>query len=574
MFNQSLRTGVFPDCWKLSNVCPVYKKGDKSDPSNYRPVSLLCSSEKSFERIIFKHLFNHLQGNHILTSLQSGFIPGDSTVNQLTFLYNTFCQALDAGKEIRVVFCDVSKAFDRVWHEGLLLKLEAAGISGSLLHWFRSYLSNRKQRVVLPGVQSEWRSVRAGVPQGSILGPLLFLLFINDIVEDINSNIRLFADDTSLFIVVDNPETAAEILNLDIKKIMMWAKKWLVSFNPVKTDALLISRKVNGPNHPVLFMDNQQISEVDCHKHLGIFFSNDCTWHKHIEYIKVKAWSRINVMRKLKFEIDRKSLQIIYFTFIRPILEYSSLVWDNCTQHEKLELDKIQNEAARIVTGATKLISIQALYDETKWETLEDRRRKSKLTLFYKMFHGLAPLYLTSLIPPSVHNMSAYNLRNSNDIQTIVCRTNQYYNSFLPSVIRDWNSLPMDTRNCGSINGFKSRLTENHTSVPKYYFTGSRRLQILHTRLRTKCSSLNFDLFVKHVTDSPSCRCGDIENTEHFFMYCRFYRDQRAELINTVSEVSPVTLNVLLHGNSMLPVHTNTLIFEAVQKFIQDTKRF
>ena len=313
LFNQSLRTGNFPACWKVSHVCPLHKSGDRSVPSNYRPVSLLCTPEKSFERAVFKHFYNHLHNNNILTSLHSGFIPGDSTVNQLTYLYNTFCQALDSGKEVRVVFCDVSKAFDRVWHEGLLLKLEAAGITGNLLTWFRSYLTDRRQRVVLPGVQSNWNNIRAGVPQGSILGPLLFLLFINDIVVDIGSNIRLFADDTSLYMAVDNPDTAAELLNLDINKIMTWAKKWLVTFNPVKTESLLITRKLNRPIHPPLFMENQQITEIDSHKHLGIYLSSDCTWHKHIDFVKEKAWKRINIMRKLKFEIDRKSLEIFFF---------------------------------------------------------------------------------------------------------------------------------------------------------------------------------------------------------------------------------------------------------------------
>ena len=139
---------------------------------------------------------------------------------------------------MRVVFCDISKSFDRVWHEGLLLKLEAAGIKGSNeLTWFRSYLSNRKQRVALPGSESQWNDIRAGGPQGSIIGPLLFLLFINDIVKDIGCNIRLFADDTCLFLVVENPDTAANLLNLDLDKIMAWAKKWLVLFNPVKTES-------------------------------------------------------------------------------------------------------------------------------------------------------------------------------------------------------------------------------------------------------------------------------------------------------------------------------------------------
>ena len=199
LFNYSLRTGSFPRHWKEANVSAAPKKGDLSLLSNYRPISLLNTAGKVFERLIFKHLFNHFRDNNILTSLQSGFIPGDSTVNQLTYLYNTFCCALDDGKEVRVVFCDISKAFDRVWHPGLLHKLKASGVSGTLLDWFENYLSERRQRVVLPGAISDWIHIKAGVSQGSILSPLFFLIFINDIVNDIGSNIRLFADDTSLY---------------------------------------------------------------------------------------------------------------------------------------------------------------------------------------------------------------------------------------------------------------------------------------------------------------------------------------------------------------------------------------
>ena len=170
----------------------------------------------------------------MLSTLQSGFIPGDSTVNQLTFLYHIFCEALDAGKEVRAVFCDISKAFDRVWHAGLIHKLEAAGATGEVLIWFKNYLSDRRQRVVLPGVSSDWTYIRAGVPQGSILGPLLFLVYINDIVFDTGSHIRLLADDTSLFIIVDDPTTAAGCLNSDLEKISRWATTWLVTFNPTK----------------------------------------------------------------------------------------------------------------------------------------------------------------------------------------------------------------------------------------------------------------------------------------------------------------------------------------------------
>ena len=370
LFIFSLSTGKVPSLWTQANVTPVFKKNDPSDVPNYRPISLLNTIGKVLVKIIHKYIYNFLKEHQVINTLQSGFIPGDSTVNQLVDIYNNFCQALDDGKEVRAIFCDISKAFDRVWHKGLLFKLHSVGISGSLLQWFADYLYNRKQRVVIPGVTSNWSSVEAGVPQGSILGPLLFLLYINDIVESINSSIRLFADDTTLYIIVDNPLHAANQLNSDLSRIHQWATNWLVTFNPSKSKSIIFSRKRNKPNYPNVVMDQQPIQEVNSHKHLVLILSSDCTWHDHLEYIKSKAWTRINVMRKLKFKLDRRSLQIIYFTFIRPILEYADVVWKNCTQYEINDLEKIQNEAARIVTGATKLVSINSLIQETGWETL------------------------------------------------------------------------------------------------------------------------------------------------------------------------------------------------------------
>ncbi|MCG7868583.1 MAG: endonuclease/exonuclease/phosphatase family protein [Candidatus Thiodiazotropha taylori] len=574
LFNQSLQTGFLPSFYKEANVCPVPKKGDLSVVSNHRPISLLNAEAKVFERLVFKYLFNHLRDNNLLSSLQSGFIPGDSTVNQLTFLYNTFCQALDSGKEVRAVFCDISKAFDRVWHIGLLHKLRAAGVTGEILNWFKNYLSNRKQRVVLPGAVSDWLFIRAGVPQGSILGPLLFLLYINDIVTDIGSNIRLFADDTSLYIVVDDPTNAANCLNTDLDKISRWAATWLVSFNPTKTESLLISRKLNRPHHPALSMQNHQIIEVDHHKHLGIYLSNDCTWHHHINYIKEKAWFRVNIMRRLKFKLDRKSLEVIYTAFIRPLLEYSDVIWDNCTEYEKNDLDKIQNEAARIATGATKLVSLNALSKEICWESLEQRRKNHRLTLFYKMFYNLTPLYLSSLVPQSVSNLSRYNLRNSNDLQTVDARTSQYYHSFLPSTTRDWNSLSTETKQSDSVNSFKHSLNKDKPSVPSYFYTGSRIGQILHSRIRTNCSSLNLDLFLKNITESPLCRCGSIENAQHFFFHCRYYEVQRRELMTALSPYLNPSLKLLLNGDSNLSPEINNTIFLKVHKYIIDTHRF
>lgn len=576
LFNASLRSSKVPDSFKLAHVTPVPKGEDINAVSNYRPISLLSNLDKAFERLVFKHLYNHFLDNSILTSFQSGFTPRDSTVNQLTYLYNIFCQALDLGKEVRAIFCDISKAFDRVWHAGLIHKLQSAGISGALLAWFTDYLSNRKQRVVLPGIQSSWNYIHAGVPQGSILGPLLFLLYINDIVIDIGSSIRLFADDTSLYVVVENPDSAAQLLNSDIDKITLWAESWLVKFNPSKTESLLISRKINRVAHPPVFMLNQQIQEVEAHKHLGLFFANDCSWHQHISYIKEKAWTRINIMRKLKFTLDRKSLETIYISFIRPLLEYADTVWDNCSQQDKQDLEKIQLEAARISTGTTKLVSNQKLYEETGWDTLETRRKNHKLVLFYKMYNRSTPAYLSDLVPPLVNNSSRYNLRNANDTETVYSRTNLYYNSFLPSVIREWNNLPDEIRNIDTVQNFKKHINQPRQTVPKFYYSGNRRMQVLHTRLRTGCSSLNYDLFLKNITDNPLCRCNsaEMENVHHFFFKCRLYLEQRNLLFQTVHQFCDVSLKVLLYGDQSLNFETNCIIFEAVHRYIERSKRF
>ena len=377
LFNTSLQSNIFPSQWKIANVVPVFKKNDPQKVNNYRPISLLCIISKVFEKCIYKYLHNFILDNNLLSSHQSGFRKGDSTINQLLFLYNEFSHALDEGKEVRTVFFDISKAFDRVWHKGLLFKIESLGIKGNLLLWVKSYLSGRKQRVVINGKQSTVLELKAGVPQGSILGPLFFLIFINDIVNDIGCRIKLFADDTSLYIIIEHPDAAAQILNEDLEKVRNWSKTWLVSFNPQKTETLLISRKTNQTYHPPLYFDGIPIQEVTNHKHLGLIFNNTCHWGQHIDYIIDKAYKKLNILRSLKFDLDRLTLQIMYFSFIRPVLEYGDIIFDNCPSYFSEKLEKINIEAARIVTGATKLVSINTLYNECGWETLEKKKRET-----------------------------------------------------------------------------------------------------------------------------------------------------------------------------------------------------
>ena len=166
---------------------------------------------------------------------------------------------------------------------------------------------------------SDFKEVKAGFPQGSILGPLLFLVFINDIVNDMGSSVKLFADDTSLYLIVEDPVMAANLMDTDLDKIHHWANKWLVKFNPHKTEELIISRKTVTVHHPSVSKNNVEVKRVEFHKHLGLIFNHDCTWHEHITEITSKAWKRINILQALKFQLDRKSLQIMFLSFVRPI---------------------------------------------------------------------------------------------------------------------------------------------------------------------------------------------------------------------------------------------------------------
>ena len=572
IFNKSLELCIFPAEWKLANIIPIHKKGDKSDTSNYRPISLISCLGKVLEKCIFKYLYNYLVDYNKITSVQSGFRPKDSAVFQLIDLYDTFCRALDDGKEVRVVFCDISKAFDRVWHRGLLFKLRRMGITGPLLQWFQSYLENRYQRVAIEGCVSDYQKVQAGVPQGSILGPLLFLIYINDIVNDINSNIRLFADDTSLYLIVEDPETAADLMNSDLEKIHQWAQSWLVNFNPNKTEQMIISRKAVPPRHPNLEMNNVDIQKVDSHKHLGLIINKTCSWYEHILDITAKAWKRINILRSLMYKLDRKTLETVYISFIRPTLEYGDAIWDNCSKTEKDEIESVQYEAARIVTGATRSCSKSKLLEETGWDSLEHRRYKHRMVTFFKMVHKEVPAYLKNLVPPRVHQVTQRQLRSGSNIHIPSARTNIYQNSFIPRTSKDWNSLPINVMSNPSLPQFKKYLDKNKSKVPPYYYIGDRRCQILHARLRLGCSSLNADLFNNHLSETDKCTCGEPETAQHFFFQCANFRAVRAATI--LSLPHQINIEIILKGCPLYDQQSNEEIVLQVHNFIKNSNRF
>lgn len=586
LINLSFSLGQYPSCWKLANVVPLFKGDNRQYKSNYRPISLLPCLSKICEKIVFSELYEFLSKQNFFHYFQSGFRPGDSTVMQLIYIVNKIYNALEKGHEVRAVFLDISKAFDKVWHKGLLAKLKSIGISGPLYSWFESYLTNRYQRVSVNGFNSDWRKTEAGVPQGSVLGPLLFLVYINDISDDVSSDCFLFADDSLLLNEVTSPITTAYELNLDLQSIATWANNWLVTMNADKTKNMIFSSKVNKPIHPPLIMSNNIIEDVISHDHLGVTLTSNLSWRSHIWKIHQKASKKINMIKGLKFKLGRSTLETLYKSLIRSTLEYADVVWDGCSKSDSDLLESLQFEAARIVTGAMKGTHRENLLCETAWVTLKNRRKDHKLIMMYKLLNNTAPTYLLELCPTSNNSRTNYNLRTSCNLSIPPSRTERHKNSFLPSAIKLWNLLSPEVRNCQNVAVFKKRLIKwnNYLVRNRLYYFGDRYLAVLHTRLRLGNSALNYNLYRMNCVPSPLCACGiSNETVEHFFLHCDRFAAARNILLTSAAQIVGITwsnasnrtkLNFMLNGIPSKSLCVNSLLFTIVQTYIAETKRF
>ena len=567
LVNISLSSGVFPCQWKFANVILLFKKDDRQCKFNYRPVSLLCSLSKILEKIVFIRLYNFLLEIGYLNRLQSGFRPGDSTVNQLIYLVHQIYQAVEDGKEVRMVFLDISKAFDKVWHKGLLYKLKSAGIRGALLSWFESYLSNHQQRVVLDGQSSDWRQVEAGVPRGSVLGPLLFLIYINDITDEIQSKCLLYADDTSLFEVVDSPGNTALMLNKDLESIQRWATKWLVTINPSKTECMTFSSKRVRPLHPDLFYNGNNITEVSSHTHLGITLSSNLTWRAHIFSVYQKASKRLNMLKGIRYKVGRDTLRKLYKSVIRPVMAYADVLWDGCTDEGSELLESVQYEAGKVVTGAMRGTSRFRLMTELGWEDMKVRRDIHKLICYFKIVKNLSPPYLKDLLLARICERTHFTLRSTQNFTLFPVRTERFKRSFFPSTTKLWNDIDLEIRESDSIGSFKRALV-NYFNIPKYFspfdYALDRYSSVIHTRLRLGACGLNYYLFKIDVKSSPICSCGfDNETITHFFLQCPNYAALRSDLLAAAARIASgqysdqQKVEVFLFGSSNMSNNEN-----------------
>ena len=334
LFNKCLKESCFADCWKVSSVVPVFKNvGERSAAKNYRPVSLLSVVSKVFEKLVNNRIVDHLEKCGLFSDFQYGFRSCRSTADLLTVVSDRIARAFNRSGATRAVALDISKAFDRVCHAGLLHKLKSYGISGQIFGLISSFLSNRQRRVVLNGKSSQECPVNAGVPQGSILGPTRFLLYINDLPDDVICDIAIYADDTTtLYSKCDwasdlwqQLELASE-LESDLRDTVDWGKEWLVNFNARKTQLVSFDRSNNNGSIDVK-MGGSILEEKSSFKMLGLTFSSKLDWGSYIISIAKTASKKIGALiRSMKFLPPEVALYL-YKSTIRPCLEYCCHVW-------------------------------------------------------------------------------------------------------------------------------------------------------------------------------------------------------------------------------------------------------
>ena len=301
--------------------------------------------------VLHSRLLEHCLQNNIISERQAAYLKGDSTVSQLMYIVHNIKQNWTNKKITQGLFLDVSAAFDKVWHNGLLAKLDQIGVEGTFLDTISSYLAGRKQVVVVDGVKSDILEVQAGVPQGSRLGPLLFIIYMNDIVNDIESDILIFADDTSLMATGSDPAETAKQLNRDLVKISQWATKWKVIFNAKKSKDIIFSNKFLNNSPPLIFGETF-IERVNTHKHLGLFLTSNLDWSVQVNETCLKANKKLAVLRSVKL-LSRQTLDLLYKLTVRSVVDYALPVYYKSLKVTQLaRLENLQYKAGKIVTGA------------------------------------------------------------------------------------------------------------------------------------------------------------------------------------------------------------------------------
>lgn len=437
IFQASLATGELPQVWRRANVSPIFKKGSRTTALNYRPVSLTSVPCKLMEKVLRKEIVDHLESKNLLKSYQHGFRSGRSCLTQLLEYLEELESMVDEGDSVDVVYLDCRKAFDTVPHRRLLLKLEALGVRGNISRWIQNFLKDRKQRVCIRGSSSEWLDVWSGVPQGSVLGPVLFLVFINDLLESTHSKGKLFADDAKIYKRMKN-EADGVTLQQDLDALQDWSRKWLLQFNEEKCKVMHIGRRNPRCQY---HLGATPLEETIEEKDLGVIVTTNLRPSRQVCKAAASANSMLGLLRKTMTCLDPEMFLALYKALIRPRLEYCIQAWSPYTRGDIKKLEQVQRRATKLVPELAGYPYEERL-SQLGLTTLEERRWRGDMIETYKILKGFDRVgdedYL-KLAPQGRHpGTRGHSLK----LEKRRHRTQKRSKFFSSRVVDKWNSLP------------------------------------------------------------------------------------------------------------------------------------
>ena len=461
IFNRSLSTGQFPSEWKQAKIVTIFKKGSKLDSGNYRPISILPVISKLIEKIAHQQLYDYLSTNNLLSQAQSGFRKHFSTQTSLHRLTEEIYEGLNSAKVIGLVAIDLKKAFDTVDHKILLKKLKFYGVRNTAHKWFQDYLTNRSQITCINDTQSKVDFIKTGVPQGSILGPLMFILYINDLPGSLkHSQVNMYADDTAFYYMDKNIDLVSQYLKIDLSNLHHWLCANKLSLHLGKTNSILICNYQKLRHLPSSNLDialnSTSIEQVENLPYLGVELDSRCNFDAHIKNVTKKLNKSIGVLKRTSPFLPLNTRKMLYNALVLPHYDYCATVWGNTSQENLTRLQRIQSRAMRIVLKAPPRSHIEELLDTLKWMSVRQRILYNQMVLMWRIVNDMAPEYLHKnlVYAADTHN---YNTSSASDNNLFLGRGHR--SSLFQNCAAKWNKLPAKLRRIDKLNSFKKSLT-------------------------------------------------------------------------------------------------------------------
>ena len=464
IFDTSLASGVLPLDWRTANITPIFKKGSRTKAENYRPISLTSIVCKILESIIRDNIVDHIKNNNLLNDRQYGFIKGRSTVSQLLIVLDKWTASLENGGQIDVIYTDLEKAFDKVSHKNLLKKLKWFNIDTNVLEWISSFLTNRLQRVKLEDSFSDWVKVISGIPQGTILGPLLFLIYINDVMDVCKegSEIFVYADDAKIFNHVNSIKDV-HVLQTDLNSMDKWIKEWSLKLNISKCRVVSFGRKSNILQYDYS-IGNEVIQRTESITDLGVVFDPQLKFGLHIREKVNKAYARLGIIKRNFKCMSVEVFCLLYKAMVRSQLEYANSVWNPHRKEDIITLEKVQMRATKLVESI-KYLSYEDRLKKLGIPTLKYRRLRGDLIEVFKIIasednNGNCNLAFHKGLATRGNRYKLYQKHVNYDLR-------KYF--FVGRIVAHWNSLPDSVVSSDSINMFKNRLDKFLHDQDIYY---------------------------------------------------------------------------------------------------------